>query len=295
MNEFTTRDFYGGMNNEAPDTLIPEGQAKLIRNLYLNKDGQLKDICIPAELLDLSADILLNCIKIVPWRPAKVPLDCVDEKVYIAFYSDGSAKMVYRGTTSGTIYTIGMRARTAGTTTYVAIGLTGITVDIDGEGATGTTSTNAYVSVIRRYYEGTAVTVTAAANAGAGTSFFRWVNGSDGTILSYSRTYSYTVSATLDLVAEYSVVPLIRVENADGTAATLATFYAITGDYSGTQQYLVGGLGLEAALKIYPPVNFEVSLDETTWVANPNYIEIAQATANAGMTIIYIRYTEGIT
>lgn len=96
MNEFTTRDFYGGMNNVAPDTLIPEGQAKLIRNLYLDKDGQLKDICIPAELLDLSADILLNCIKIVPWRPAKVPLDCVDEKVYIAFYDDGSAKMVYQ-------------------------------------------------------------------------------------------------------------------------------------------------------------------------------------------------------
>lgn len=289
MRKFTGRAFYGGMNNVAPVHQIPDDQAEQILNLYLRADGVWKDIGTPAELLDLSEVFFANAVKVYQWKPSKVPDDCVDDFVYIVFYDDGDCKMVYRGETSGTPYTLGVKARLFGTSTYIAIGVTSITVDIDGEATSDTTATNPAVSFTRRYYEGSTINMTAAADNGAGTAFYRWVDGS-GNVLSFDRVLEHIVTGTLTIIAEYTAVPFIRIEDALGVAVSLTEFYAQAGETSEVQSYFVGGLFLESDLYIYPPEDFEISLDETTWVANPSSIRIAFATANAAMTEIFVRF-----
>jgi len=98
---------------------------------------------------------------------------------------------------------------------------------------------------------------------------------------------SYTLEDSVALVAEYVTVPYIRIEDENG--------YAVTdlGDFvNETKSYFVGGISLTAQLKVYPPESFEISTDETTWTANPSYIEIAAVIANASMTEIFVRHNE---
>ena len=288
---FNVKTFYGGMNNVVPAHILPDNQAELIENLKLGDDGVLTQIGLGDVALDLSATYMADAVLVYQWKPATVPLDCIDDFVYIVFYSDGDCKMVYRGNPSegSSIYNLGLRARSFAGTPYYALSLTGITEDIDGASSTATTSTNQYAYVTRRYYDGTSVSVTAPADVGAGTAFYRWVDA-DGAVLGESATLTIEITASVIATAEYTAVPMIRIETETGGTVTLEIFYSVSGDPSSSQSYYVGGLFLEADLVLTPPATFEVSLDEETWYDSADPLVIAQATANAGMTLVYVRY-----
>ena len=285
-----TLDFTGGMNNVNPVHLLKDNEAEEIRNLYLDADGVWKDINNPEVMLDLSESHLELAIKVIQWKPTKVPIDCIDDFVYVVFCSDGVAKLVYRGTGEMQVLAIDIKARLHGTTSYRAVTITGVTTDLDGNG-NGTTSTSPSGALTRRYMENTVVAMTAPVNAGASEEFMQWIDGDTGDTLTTSRALSLALTKARLVIAEYVGVPYIRVEDSAGTPIyTLGEFGAEIGEYSEVKSYWTGGISLIAPLKIYPPEAFEISLDQTTWVENPNYIEIAAATANAGMTRIYVRY-----
>lgn len=289
-----TLEFSGGMNNVVPPHLLKDNEAEEIRNLYLDNDGVWKDINDPATMLDLSATHLLNAVRVVQWKPTKVPTDCIDDFVYVVFCSDGVAKLVYRGTGTLAEYTIDIKARLYGTTDYRAIAITGVTIDLDVN-ANGLTTASASGVLSRRYNDGTAVSITAAATASAGEEFYHWIDGDTGAVLDDDKVLDIVLTASRELIAEYVTVPYVKVENASGTPlTTLGTFSAISGTYSETQSYFVGGISLTNPLRIYPPADFEVSLDEVTWIANLAYIEISASIANAGMTKIFIRLNGGV-
>jgi hypothetical protein len=131
--------------------------------------------------------------------------------------------------------------------------------------------------------------MTAPTTAGAGTAFFRWVDG-DGNIIGYDRQFLINIANTMLLIAEFSAVPYIRIEDGNGLPVSLNEFYAEMGGYSTAQSFYVGGLLLENNLLIYPPENYQVSLNGVTWVSYGSNITIPTATANAGMSIVYVRY-----
>ena len=286
-------DFSGGMNNVTPPHLLSDSQAEEILNAYLDKSGVWKDINIHEVLLDLSATYFAGAVKVCQWKPTHVPADCVDDFVYVVFYSDQSVKMVYRGAVSDTVCTILLKAMIYGTTTYLALSITSITADIDGASTSGTTSATAAGGVSRRYYLGTVIAATAPATATSGEyslGFYRWCDIS-AALVDTDRVLAHTMAATLTLIAEYVILPYVRIEDSSGTPiASLPAFYAMGAESSEVQSYFTGGIGLDDDLLIYPPENFEISLDETTWVEYGSAITIDKATANAGMTEIFARY-----
>ena len=257
--------------------------------MYMDDNGVWKDVKTPVADLDLSATMFLNAVMVKQWFPSTVPSDCVDNFVYVVFYSDGTASLVYRSTDSDVVVSLLIKARTFGTSTYIAVSITGITEDIDGSSATGTTPASASGGVARRYYQGNMIGYTAPATVGAA-SFYRWADMA-GELISLTRVRSYDIEATETVVAEYVQPPFVRIEDADGNPITsLDHFYAMAGESSEAQSYFAGGIGLDTDLLIYAPENFEISLDETTWVDSESYITIAQADANAGMTEIFVRF-----
>lgn len=289
-----TLEFSGGMNNVVPPHLLKDNEAEEIRNLYLDDDGIWKDINDPETMLDLSATHLANAVIVKQWKPTKVPSDCIDDFVYVVFCSDGVAKLVYRGTGTLVEYTIDIKARLYGTTDYRAVAITGVTIDLDGN-ANGFTTASSSGVLSRRYNDGTAVSITAPSTAGAGEEFYHWIDGDTGAILDDDKVLDIVITASRELIAEYVAVPYIKVEDASGTPlTTLGTLSAISGEYSETISYFVGGVSLTNNLKIYPPTGgYEISLDEINWIANPAYVEIAAATANATMTEIFVRLDGG--
>jgi hypothetical protein len=288
-----TLEFSGGMNNVVPPHLLKDNEAEEIRNLYLDDDGIWKDINDPETMLDLSATHLANAVIVKQWKPTKVPSDCIDDFVYVVFCSDGVAKLVYRGTAALQVFTLDIKARVYGTTNYRAVAITNVTPDLDGN-ANGTTSSTSSGVLTRRYNENTAVSMTAPVNADAGEEFYHWIDGDTGEVLDDDRVLDLVLTASREVIAEYVVVPYIKVEDEDGNPiTTLGTFTALDGEYSATKSYFTGGLSLTNPLKVYPPSGFEISLDESTWIANPAYIEISAVNANAGMTEIFVRLNGG--
>lgn len=288
-----TLEFSGGMNNVVPPHLLKDNEAEEIRNLYLDTDGVWKDINDPEVMLDLSATHLANAVIVKQWKPTKVPSDCIDDFVYVVFCSDGVAKLVYRGTAALQVFTLDIKARVYGTTNYRAVAITNVTPDLDGN-ANGTTSAVSSGTLSRRYNEGTQVTLTAAGTTSAGEEFYHWIDGDTGAVLDDNSVLDIVITASRELIAEYVVVPYIKVEDASGVPiTTLGEFVAIDGAYSETKSYYVGGMSLTNPLRIYPPADFEVSLGDT-WVANPNYIEISANKANAFMIKIFVRFDGGV-
>ena len=280
------------MNNAVLPHVLADGQAAEIINLFL-ENGAWHDVCEPEVMLDLSSTYFANMVKIVQWKPARLPADCVDDFVYVVFYADNTAKMVYRGTESDTVYTLLIKARISGTSTYIAINVSGITVDVDGASPTGTTPASPAGGISRRYYGGETITATCPATSskdGYTLGFFRWINLA-GAVISTNRVLGHEMASSLTLIAEYVITPFIRIEDADGNALTsLDDFYSMPGQPSEAQSYFVGGIGLDADLYIYPPEGFEISLDGDTWVQYGDSILIAKDDAEEAMTEILVRY-----
>lgn len=290
-------NFNGGMNNVTPPHLLPDNMAENITNLYLDKDGVWKDINNPEIMLDLSATEFSLAIKVIQWKPTNLPVDInpADDFVYIVFTSDGKAKLVYRGSTGLQIVIIELKARVLDTTTYRSVAITDVTEDVDTN-TNGTTSAVASGTLPRRYYEDTEITMTAPVATADGENFYRWVYDS-GSVLSFDRELSMTITASIQVIAEYVTVPYIRIEDVDGNVLTsLGEFIAMTDEYSETKTYYAGGIALTNNLQIYPPAGFEIKLASgSDWKKEGEYIEIAYATANTIMTAIDVRYApEGV-
>ncbi len=281
----------GGMNNVIPPHLLPDGQAELIRNLYKDKDGVWKDINVPEVMLDLSDSYLEDAVKVVQWKPSKVPADCIDDFVYVVFTSDGVAKLVYRGTEGLVEVYIDIKARVFGTTTYRAVAITSVTEDKNGQ-TDGITSTSPSAALTRVYWSDTEISMTAANDAGEGEEFLHWIDGDSGAVLDDDRTLALLLENNREVIAEYVGVPYIRVEDVDGVEiATLGSFSAMEGEYSEEKSYYAGGVSLTNPLRIYPPENFEIQKEgDAGWTVSGNYIEIDAATANATMTQINVRF-----
>lgn len=290
-------NFNGGMNNVTPPHLLPDNMAENITNLYLDKDGVWKDINNPEIMLDLSATEFSLAIKVIQWKPTNLPVDInpADDFVYIVFTSDGKAKLVYRGSTGLQIVTIELKARVLDTTTYRSVAITDVTEDVDTN-TNGTTSAVASGTLPRRYYEDTEITMTAPVATADGENFYRWVYDS-GDVLSFDRVLSMTITASIQVIAEYVTTPYIRIEDVDGKIVTsLGDFMAMPDEYSETKTYYVGGIALTNNIQVYPPAGFEIKLASgSDWKEEGEYIEIAYATANTIMTAIDVRYApEGV-
>ncbi len=123
-----------------------------------------------------------------------------------------------------------------------------------------------------------------------GKHFYRWEDYTGG-LIQHDPTITIAPDTLYDMKARYETAPMIILEDEGGNEVSLDEFFSTGGDPSESQSYYVGGLRLDADLVIEPPAGFEVSLNEEEWVANPNTIVISKATANAGLTQIYVRYT----
>lgn len=283
-----TLDFTGGMNNVNPVHLLKDNEAEEIRNLYLDADGVWKDINNPEVMLDLSESHLELAIKVIQWKPTKVPIDCIDDFVYVVFCSGGVAKLVYRGTGEMQVLAIDIKARLYGTTSYRAVTMTGVTTDLDGNG-NGTTSTSPSGALTRRYMENTVVAMTAPVDAGASEEFLHWMDDITGVVIGGRNQLEITVSKHIIAIAEYVTVPYISVADETGQQITdLGEFEAEIGEYSQTKEYYVSGINVPVPIRIYPPEEFEISLDGSTWVLSPSYIDISALDATAKK--IYVRY-----
>jgi len=287
-------NLYGGMNNIVPPHLLPENQATLIQNLYLDNNGTWRDIQGNEVMLNIGTE-LIGAVKIYYWKPSRVPADCIDDFVYLVFYSNGTVKLVYRGDDEALSFVLLLKALSFGSpNVHLPVTIEASPLDIDGLGD-GSTPASPFVYLSRRYRNNTEVTFVAPASGGTvgglGYGFLRWIDVSSNP-LCLTRDYTLTVTQGDYLIAEYVVVPYIRVENPVGTPiTTLGEFTSFRGGYSTTKSYYTGGLNLNTDLLVSPDEYFEISLDEETWVGYGDWITIPMATANSEMTQIYVRYT----
>ena len=287
-----------GMNDAMSPHLVRDGESAYIKNLHLSDDGSWKNINIPDVELDLSGTLFDEAVKVFEWKPANVPADCGDDFVYVVFYSDGRVRLVYRGDSDLAVFTILIKARQYGTATYLALPITNVTQDNNGDG-NGTTSVNVAEAITRVYFDGSQFSATCPLEVeGEGEStlaFYRWVLV-DNTYLSNNRVLGMAIDQGYTIIAEYVIAPYIRVEDSSHVPiGSLDKMYALYGEYSNPVTYYVGGIGLTADLSIYvDEENFELSLDGTNWVDYGSAISIPYATANAGMTAIHVRYYGGV-
>ena len=60
------------------------------------------------------------------------------------------------------------------------------------------------------------------------------------------------------------------------------------------ESFTVAGSNLTTALTVTPPANFQVSTDQTTWVANPSAITLALSSGSVASTTVYVRATPNV-
>ncbi|MBP6427682.1 MAG: lamin tail domain-containing protein, partial [Bacteroidia bacterium] len=77
--------------------------------------------------------------------------------------------------------------------------------------------------------------------------------------------------------------PLITV------TASLTSFSSVAGSPSASQSYFVEGNFLVDDITITPPANFEISLDNSTWVNSSSFITLTQSSGSVASTQIYVQ------
>lgn len=286
----------GGMNNVVLPHLLKDGESEEVRNLYLSKDGSLQDINRPEILLDLSNTFFANAIRIDQWKPSRVPIDCIDNFVYIVYYQNGTVAMVYRGIEDTVMYYVYVVALCTNPSQRLAVLMSITPNDVNGSGS-GTTPTNLSSYLSRRYFNGADVVITAPQSGGTvgehTFEFYRWLDALGEPISVADRELSLEISGNIYVAAEYVATPYIRIEYPEGTPISdLGEFYSHAGGQSEVKSYYVGGIGLSAPLIIYPSESFDISLDGETWeeAATGGNITISASAANEAMTRIYVRY-----
>lgn len=109
-------------------------------------------------------------------------------------------------------------------------------------------------------------------------SYFYFVKASNS---GYTTTYTDTI--------EVSSVPTINT-----TSVTLTNFLQGGSTPSAAQSVIINGVNLLNNITITPPVNFEISLDNTNWTVYPNSITLNQTSGNVTNTTLYVRLNAGV-
>lgn len=139
--------------------------------------------------------------------------------------------------------------------------------------------------------------LTATTTQATGDNYFRFGDGNGG------PTYSaYVDFITWDVSGAYSPeqtrLPdhltgaiVDDVEPTISTSGTLAALIQDLGfsDDNTVESYTVSGSNLEGDITITPPVNFEVSLNETDWFANDSPLVLAHTDGTVEETTIFVR------
>ncbi|MBI9067297.1 MAG: lamin tail domain-containing protein [Salinivirgaceae bacterium] len=126
----------------------------------------------------------------------------------------------------------------------------------------------------------------------------------------YSHTFSSAISPDagqkifiefITTAGERMMYDDFEVSYGSGTPTpTITVSSALTGlDNDGSapsasQSFTVEGANLTEDLIVTPPINFEISSDDITFVSNPTTITIPFATANAGVTTLHTRLKTGL-
>jgi hypothetical protein len=71
-------------------------------------------------------------------------------------------------------------------------------------------------------------------------------------------------------------------------------FTTVAGTPSGNQTYTVSGSNLVDDITITPPASFEISLNGTSWTANPGTIVLPQSSGAVATTTIFVRYNPAV-
>lgn len=196
-------------------------------------------------------------------------------------------------TASITECVVSINANLADQATYPVVLLTGMPVDNTGSGVNETTSGDD-TAITRTYNSGTTFTVTAPLVAEQGVVFNRWLV--DGLAVSSTPSLSLSVEITANTTvsAEYVTVPAIIIEDEDGNEITTLAFEYYGTETTEPKTYYVRGLWLTNDISIVPDdASIEISLNGTDYITfEGTPLTIDKATANAGKTVIYARYTD---
>jgi len=101
--------FRKGMQNVPDKENLDNNAAELIQNMKMDIDGTWRALS-SAEFLELAGSgntppetIFENWVKCYQVFPAYTPMGCIDNYYFIVFYTNGTCKMVWRGTADGAI------------------------------------------------------------------------------------------------------------------------------------------------------------------------------------------------
>lgn len=92
-------DLSKGMTEVIPKIDVPEGHVSEIYNMTRHEGGawqaikQALEIDAESEWAGISFE---NIVKMYQWFPHYLPKDCIDDFVFIAYYANGDARMIYR-------------------------------------------------------------------------------------------------------------------------------------------------------------------------------------------------------
>lgn len=131
-------------------------------------------------------------------------------------------------------------------------------------------------------------TTTAATDSSVNFTYTDAMLPPQGSVYSYYLTASKPGFATHTTdVVQIASTPTLSV-NAS-LALSLCGFSQSLGTPSSSQTYTVSGSNLTTDITITPPVNFEVSVNQSTWFTNSSPLTIAQSGGSVGTTTVYVR------
>lgn len=92
-------DLSQGMANVLKPREMPKGAVRLIENMNIHEGGAwiaIKTAAEIAALNELAGIDFSGIAKMFQWFPHYLPETCIDEFVFVAFYSNGDVKLIYR-------------------------------------------------------------------------------------------------------------------------------------------------------------------------------------------------------
>ena len=116
----------------------------------------------------------------------------------------------------------------------------------------------------------------------------------DASVPASGSSYYYYLAATKSGYATH-ITDTIQISNAPAlvvnasAALSLCGFSQALGTPSAAQTYTIAGTNLTANVIITPPVNFEVSSDNSSWFTNASPLSISPGSGTVPTTTIYVR------
>lgn len=120
----------------------------------------------------------------------------------------------------------------------------------------------------------------------------------DNTVPPSGNTYYYYVNASKPGYTSH-ITDTIKISNAPQVTVTaspalyLCGFNQALGTPSAAQTYTVAGSNLTGNLTITPPLNYEVSTNQSTWFTNASPLSLVPSSGAIATTTIYVRLNAG--